>query len=66
MHTKPKYLLSKISKEDKIRFGNNHNQVIQIIQESVLLLNYFGNSIIIGICFHYAICNPQLFMICSK
>ena len=39
MPTKPKTLLSKISKEQRIRFGNNHNHVMLIIQKSVLFLN---------------------------
>ena len=38
MPTEPKALLSKISKEHKIRFGNNHNHAMLIIQKSVLLL----------------------------
>ena len=46
MTTKLKTLLSKISKEHRIRFGNNHNHVILIIQKSGLLLNWFGSSII--------------------
>ena len=32
MTTKPKALLSKISKEQIIRFGNNNNHVMLIIQ----------------------------------
>ena len=39
MPTKSKALLSKISKEHKIRFGNNHNHVMLIIEKSILLLN---------------------------
>ena len=44
--TKPKTLLLKISKEHRIRFENNHNHVMLLIQKSVLLLNCFGSSII--------------------
>ena len=39
MPTKPKALLSKISKEHRIWFMNNHNHVMLIIQKSFLLLN---------------------------
>ena len=39
MPTKIKAFLSKISKEHGIRFGNNHNHEMLIIQKSVLLLN---------------------------
>ena len=39
MSTKTKTLLSKISKEYRIRFRNNHNHVMLIIQKSVLWLN---------------------------
>ena len=39
MPIKIKALLSKISKEHGIRFGNNHNHEMLIIQKSVLLLN---------------------------
>ena len=35
---KLKTLLSKISKEHRIRFGNNCNRVMMIIQKSVFLL----------------------------
>ena len=38
--TKSKTLRSKISKEHRSRFGNNHNHVMLIIQKSVLLLNH--------------------------
>ena len=40
MLTKSKTLRSKISKEHRSRFGNNHNHVMLIIQKSVLLLNH--------------------------
>ena len=39
MPIKIKALLSKISKEHGIRFGNNHNHEMLIIQKPVLLLN---------------------------
>ena len=39
MPTKPKTPLSKISKEHRIRFGNNHNHVMLIFQNSVSLLH---------------------------
>ena len=39
MPVKTKVLLSGIAKKHRIRFGNNHNHVIVIIQESVHLLN---------------------------
>ena len=39
MPTKLKYLLLKISKEHRIKFGNNHNHDMVIIQKSVFLLN---------------------------
>ena len=39
MPTKPITLLPKISKEHKIRFGNNHNYEMLIIKKSVLSLN---------------------------
>ena len=39
MPTKSKTLLSKISKEHRVRFGNNNNHVMVIIQISFLLLN---------------------------
>ena len=39
MRTKPKTLLSEISKGERIRFWNNQNHVMLITQESVLLLN---------------------------
>ena len=42
MPTKPKTLLSKISKEQNIRFGNNHNHVMLIIHKSVLLITDLG------------------------
>ena len=35
MPTAPKTLLSKISKEHRIRFNNNHNHVMLIIQKVV-------------------------------
>ena len=35
--TKPKTLLSKISKEHRTRFGNNHDHIMLIIRKSVLL-----------------------------
>ena len=38
MSTRPKTFLSKISKEHRIRFGNNHNHVMLIIQKSVLFI----------------------------
>ena len=50
--TKAKTLLPKISKEHGIRFRNNHNYEMLIIQKSVLLLNWFGCSIIDCICYH--------------
>ena len=37
--TMPKTLFTKISKEHRIRFKNNSNHVILIIQKSFLLLN---------------------------
>ena len=39
MITKQKTRSSKKSKEHRIRFGNNYNHVMLIIQKSVLLLN---------------------------
>ena len=39
MPTKPKTLLSKISKEHGIRLKNNHNSAMLMIQKSVFLLN---------------------------
>ena len=39
MPTKPKILLSKISKENRIKFGNNHNHVMLRIRKAAPLLN---------------------------
>ena len=66
MPTKPKTLLSKISKEHKIRFGNNHNQVMLIIQKSVLLITDLGAASWFGIYYHCTVCNPQLFITSNK
>ena len=38
MPAKSKTLLSKISKEHRIRLGNNHNHLMLIIQKSVFSL----------------------------
>ena len=38
MPKKSKSLLSKISKEHGVRFGNNHNHAMLIIEKSILLL----------------------------
>ena len=39
MPSKPKAVLSKISKQHRIKFGNDHNHVMVIIQKLVLLSN---------------------------
>ena len=39
MPTNPKTLLSKISKKNRIRFGNDHNHLMLIIQKSAVLVN---------------------------
>ena len=39
MPSKPKAVLSKISKQHGIKFGNDHNHVMVIIQKLVLLSN---------------------------
>ena len=39
MPVKTKILLSGILNEHRIRFGNNHNHVMVIIQEPIHLLN---------------------------
>ena len=39
MPTNPKTLLSKISKNHRIRFGNDHNHLMLIIQKSAVLVN---------------------------
>ena len=44
MSAKPKAFLSKISKENRIKFGNNHIHERLVIKKSVLLLNRFGSS----------------------
>ena len=44
MLIKSKVPFSKRSKEHRIRFRNNHNHVMLIIQKSVFLLNWFESS----------------------
>ena len=46
MPTKPKILLSKISKENRIKFGNNHNHVMLRIRKAAPLLNWFWSRFV--------------------
>ena len=39
MPTKSKNILPKTLKEHRMKFGNNHNHVVLIIQKPILLLN---------------------------